>query len=174
MPLIRPEISATLRRWSEVLSGIAVALFGLWALQAQDRFFQALAGAILLAGLGIALIGWRRLRFRREGAGPGIVQVVEGQISYFGPETGGFVPVRDLVELHLIARGTVWLLITQDGTRLEIPVTATGADQLFDAFTTLPGLRMADLLAALDAPDPPKARALWGHPAHRGRHMSLR
>jgi hypothetical protein len=109
--MIRPELMAGLRRWSEVLTGLAVALFGLWALQAQDRFFQLLAVLVVAAGLGMALIGWRRLRFARAGLAPGIVQIVEGQISYFGPEEGGFLALRDLVELHLVAQGTCWLLI---------------------------------------------------------------
>ena len=174
MPLIRPELAALLRRWSEVLSGLAVALFGVWALQATDPFFRALAGLVILAGLGLALIGWRRMRFRRDGGGPGIVQHVEGQISYFGPEDGGFMALRDIVELHLVGHGTRWRLIAAEGTRLDIPVTAQGSEALFDAFATLPGLRMQPLLDALDDPTPPEARALWLHPARAARHLHLR
>ena len=173
MPLIRPELTALVKRWSEVLIGGAVALFGVWALQANDPFFQALAGLVVLTGLGLAFIGWRRLRFRRDGGGPGIVQHVEGQISYFGPEEGGFMPLRDIVELHLVGHGASWLLIA-DGARLEIPVAAQGAEALFDAFATLPGLRMQALLDALDDATPPEARALWLHPARAGRHLHLR
>lgn len=172
--LIRPELAAGLKRWSEVLTGLAVAGFGLWALQARDVFFQGLAGLIVLAGLALAVIGWRRMRFHREGTAPGVVQIVEGQISYFGPSEGGFVALADLVELHLVANGTSWLLIAQDGTRLEIPVAATGADALFDAFARLPDLRMQPLLDALDAHDPPPARALWLHPSRRADHLRLR
>ncbi len=171
---IRPELRAFLARWSEVLTGLCIAAFGLWALQARDSFFQLLAVLVVLAGLGLALIGWRRLRFRRTGAAPGVVQLVEGQISFFGPETGGFIALRDLVELHLVAHGKVWLLVTADDTRLEIPVAATGSEALFDAFATLPGLNMPALLAALDMPDPPPTRALWLHPARQGRHLRLR
>lgn len=173
-PLIRPELAARLKRWSEVLTGLAVASFGLWALQARDVFFQGLAALIILAGLALAVIGWRRLRFQRAGRGPGVVQVVEGQISYFGPTEGGFLAIAELVELHLLDQGKTWLLISQDGTRLEIPVTATGADMLFDVFARLPDLRMQTLLDALDAPDPPVARALWLHPARRNAHRRLR
>ncbi len=174
MPLIRPELTAVFKRWSEVMAGLGVALFGLWALQANDAFFQALAALVILAGLGMAIIGWRRMRFQRDGVAPGIVQLVEGQISYFGPEEGGFVALRDLVELHLVAQGQEWLLLCADGTRLQIPVAARGADVLFDAFATLPGLRMQSLLEALDDPEPPATRALWLHPARRSRHRQLR
>lgn len=172
--MIRPELAQILRRWSEVLTGLAVALFGLWALQANDPFFQALAGLVVLAGLGLAFLGWRRLRFRRAGVAPGIVHLVEGQISYFGPEEGGFMALRDVVELHLTGHGTSWRMVDAEGTHLDIPVAANGAEALFDAFATLPGLRMQALLDALDAQDPPAGRALWLHPARQGRHLRLR
>ncbi len=171
---IRPELVAMLKRWSEVLTGLGVAAFGLWALQARGAFFQGLAGLIVLAGLALAVIGWRRMRFHRDGTAPGVVQIIEGQISYFGPTEGGFVAIGDLVELHLLDRARTWLLIAQDDTRLEIPVAASGADALFDAFTRLPDLRMQVLLDALDAPDPPQTRAIWLHPARRADHLRLR
>ena len=174
MSLIRPELAAALRRWSEVLTGLAVAAFGLWALQARGVFFQGLAGLVILAGIALAIIGWRRMRFHRDGSAPGVVQVVEGQISYYGPTDGGFIALGDLVELHLLDVGATWLLIAQDGTRLEIPVAAAGTDALFDAFTRLPDLRMQALLDALDAPDPAPARAVWLHPARRAKHLRLR
>lgn len=171
---IRPELRAALARWSEVLTGLAIAAFGVWALQASDRFFQGLAGLVVLAGLGLAIIGWRRLRFLGQGSAPGVVQVVEGQISYFGPETGGFIALRDLVELHLVDQSRVWLLVAADDTRLEIPVAAAGSDALFDAFASLEGLRMASVLAALEAENAPATRALWLHPSRQGRHLQLR
>ena len=38
-----------------------------------------------------------------------------------------------------------------DGQALLIPVDATGADKLFDAFASLPGMNTLALVAALDA-----------------------
>lgn len=174
MGLIRPELRALLSRWSEVLTGLCVVLFGLWALQARDGFFQLLAMLVIIAGLGLAFTGWRRLRFKRAGAGPGIVQVVEGQISYFGPEEGGFIALNDLVELHLIDAAQTWLMVAQDDTRLEIPVAAAGSEALFDAFATLPELRMQPLLDALNDREPPLSRAIWMHPSRRNSHLRLR
>ncbi|TVP74085.1 MAG: hypothetical protein EA339_01230 [Rhodobacteraceae bacterium] len=174
MPLIRPELMATVSRWSEVLTGLGIAAFGLWALQARGSFFQGLAALVMLAGMALAVIGWRRMRFRRTGAAPGVVQLIEGQISYFGPENGGFIALGDLVELHLTDHGQSWLLVAQDDTRLTIPVAAAGAEALFDAFARVPELRMSALLDALDAPDPVPARPLWLHPSRRGAHLRLR
>ncbi|MGY6548072.1 MAG: hypothetical protein ACXIU7_03580 [Roseinatronobacter sp.] len=174
MALIRPELAAQIKRWSEVLTGGAIALFGLWALQARGVFFQGLAGLVLLTGVGLAVIGWRRLRFQRAGMAPGVVQVTEGQISYFGPEEGGFLAIGDLAELHLVAHGTRWRLIAQEGEALEIPVAATGAEALFDVFARLPDLRIPALLAALDAPPSPSARPLWLHPSRAAARLRLR
>ncbi|MGY6695934.1 MAG: hypothetical protein ACXIUW_07890 [Roseinatronobacter sp.] len=174
MPVIRPELSAWGKRWSEVLAGLAIALFGVWALQANDRFFQFLAGLVIMVGLTTAVIGWRRLRFQRPGIAPGIVQLVEGQISYFGPDNGGFMPLRDIVELHLVADGTHWLLISDQDGSLEIPVAASGAEVLFDAFAHLPGLRMQSVLTALNDPEPAQRQALWLHPSRQARFLQMR
>lgn len=171
--MIRPELRALLRRWSEVLTGLAIAVFGVWALQTHDQFFQVLAGLVILLGLALAFIGWRRMRFRGAGQAPGLVQVVEAQISYFGLETGGFIGTGDLVELHLLADGPAWRLIGQDGTRLDIPVAADGAEALFDIFATLPGIDTPRVLDALDASDA-QDRPLWLHPSRRGTWRALR
>ncbi|WP_296642876.1 hypothetical protein [Roseinatronobacter sp.] len=164
MSVIRPELVEGLRRWSEVIASMALAAFGLWTLQSHDRFIQIIGAAIIATGLGLALLAWRRLRFHRETAAPGIVQIVEGQISYFGPETGGFVGIGQIVELHLVDHGATWRLVTPEEA-LHIPVSAQGADALFDAFAQLKGLRMADVLDALDHPQ--TTRVLWLHPSRR-------
>lgn len=164
MSLIRPELAQALRRWSEVLVSLALAFFGVWTLRSHDTFIQIIGAAIIAAGLALALVAWRRMRFHRDTAAPGIVQVVEGQISYFGPETGGFVGIGQVVELHLVDHGQTWRLVTPEEA-LHIPVAAQGSDALFDAFAQLNGLRMADVLAALDHPQ--AQRVLWLHPSRR-------
>jgi len=164
MRLIRPELTDALRRWSEVLASLGLSGFGLWMLQSHDRFIQILGTAIIATGLGLALVAWRRMRFHRDTDAAGIVQVVEGQISYFGPETGGFVGIGQVVELHLVDHGQTWRLVTPDES-LHIPVAAQGSDALFDAFAQFAGLRMVDVLSALDHPQP--ARVLWLHPSRR-------
>lgn len=172
--MIRPELRAALSRWSEVLTGLAIAALGLWAMAgAQGEFFQMLAGLVALTGLGLAAIGWRRLRFHQRGDAPGVVQVVEGQISYFGPETGGFLGIDDLVALHLLAGGQAWRLEAESGEMLDIPTAAQGADALFDVFATLPGMQMQAVLNALEDPSKPHIRTLWRHPDQRWRGPAL-
>ncbi len=172
--MIRPELRAALTRWREVLVGAAVAAAGLGWMQATDSgFFQALAGGVALVGAALSWIGYRRLRFAGGAEGPGIVQVVEGQISYFGPFQGGFIALRDLDEVHLIDHGRAWMLVPRDDLPVTIPVGATGAAALFDAFASLPGMDMQALIRARDATDPPSAQLLWTHPRRARDHPAL-
>ncbi|EKD59716.1 MAG: hypothetical protein ACD_54C01179G0003, partial [uncultured bacterium] len=41
----------------------------------------------------------------------------------------------------------------RDGQAILIPVDATGAERLFDAFASLPGMKTSDLVAALQPAD---------------------
>lgn len=152
---MRPEAIAVLFRWREVLAAAALSLAGLWT---------ASRGGWLLAPLGAAMaalaIAWgvnarRRVRFRQSVSAPGIVEVTEGQVAFFGPAgegpAGGLIALPDLVEVHLVTRHgrRAWRLRQADGQMLTIPVDAAGSEALFDAFVALPGLDSAELIAAL-------------------------
>lgn len=149
--MIRPEVQIALWRWREVLFGLAMAAAGLWLMRLGGYLLVPVGLALGLGGLSLAVLAWRRMRFVTPGEAPGVVQVDEGQVSYMGPQVGGFVSLRDLVELRLISiRGRrLWRLKQTDGQALLIPVEAMGTDALFDAFSTLPGMSSADLVAAL-------------------------
>ncbi|WP_300037833.1 hypothetical protein [uncultured Roseobacter sp.] len=152
--MIRPEARAQLMRWREVLVGSAALLTGLWWLAGPGRLLTIPALALLLAGVALIWIGVQRARFRSAGTGPGSVDVDEGQITYFGPLTGGAVALRELRRLTLdgTARPAHWRLEQPGQPALMIPVNADGAEALFDAFATLPGLRTAQMLRALEHP----------------------
>ena len=151
MALIRPEAQRALWRWREVALGALVLAFGLWLMRLGGYLLLPLGAVVGLAGLSLAVLAWRRLHFVAAGDAPGVVQVDEGQVSYMGPQVGGFVSLRDLVELRLISiRGRrLWRLKQADGQALLIPVEAAGAEALFDAFSSLPGLSSAGLVQAL-------------------------
>lgn len=157
MSFIRPEIAATVLRWREVLAGAALGLLGGWTAIRGDLFLTPLGLALLALGLGWALTAWRRLRFQQHGEAPGIVRVTEAQIAYYGPRVGGFIGLPDLAEIRLLTlRGRrIWKLRQGDGQLLHIPVEADGAEALFDAFATLPGIDTAALVAALGQDAPP-------------------
>ena len=76
------------------------------------------------------------------------------------------VPLRELAEIRMIdvqGRGH-WRLRQADGQILLIPVSAAGADLLYDAFAALPGIDMGVLSRAVDARA--GTQVLWRRPAH--------
>lgn len=162
---IRPEARAALHRWREVLAGAGIAALGLWLGLKPGYILPAAGLALMAAGGGLAMVGLRRLWFKAEGVAPGVVQVIEGQVGYFGPadgiSRGGFVSLDDLVALTLTADGAHWRLTASDGTILVIPRAARGAEDLLDAFVRLPGLDAATLIRAAGRGAAPTDRRLW-------------
>lgn len=153
MSLIRPELAAQLHRRREVIGAALALVAGLWLATRGGWLLAGLGGTLALAGAGLALVALRRLRFAPQGQGPGVVEVDEGQVGWFGPGIGGYVSLSDLAELGLVTvQGLrVWRLRQTDGHLLLVPVNAQGADRLYDALTALPGIDGTRLLAALDA-----------------------
>lgn len=161
MSLIRPEAAAALTRLREVIAGGGLAAAGLWLLFNPGYLLPALGLALIAAGAGLALVGLRRLWFRAPGQAPGVVQVIEGQVGYFGPEGGGFVALDDLIALSLTADGAHWRLTSHEGAVLIVPRAAKGAETLLDVFVRLPGLDPAALVRAASAGPAAKDRRLW-------------
>lgn len=151
MRFLRPEAAEALWRWREVIAGAALGLVGLW-LVAGPGFLLAIVGyPVIAGGLALVWIGVQRLRFRAGRDGPGAVQVDEGQVTYFGPLTGGTVALRELVSLRLERNmyPAHWRLDQPGQSPLLIPVNAAGSEALFDAFATLPGIRTERMLSEL-------------------------
>lgn len=154
MSLIRPEAAARLYRWREAIGATLALAVGLWLATRGGWLLLGLGAAVMLIGAGLLVTAVQRLRFAPTSRGPGMVEVDEGQIAWFGPGIGGFVSVAELAELGLVTvQGLrVWRLRQTDGQMLLVPVDAEGAGQLYDALTTLPGIEGHRLLAALGTP----------------------
>ncbi len=159
--MIRPEARRALRNWRDALVGLALLALGAWFASQPGPVIKGLGGIVAVAGLALTILGTRRARFAAHAQGPGVVQVIEGQITYWGPEAGGFVALRELEALDLSADGERWLLRAADGTRLDIPRGARGAEALFDAFAQLPGVDMAYLLRRIGAAPTPGDQPIW-------------
>lgn len=158
MTFFRPEATAALWRWREVLIGIALAILALWWLAGPGGLLGWIAPALLVAAGALIMVGLQRGRFRGTGGGLGTVQVDEGQVTYFGPLSGGMIALREMSRLTLdgTQRPAHWRLEQPDHAPVMIPVDADGADALFDAFATLPGLKTERMLAQLrSTPDTP-------------------
>lgn len=162
MSFVRPELLVALSRAREVVLGLALASAGGWLLWLGGYFFVPLGLVVVVISLSWAVLSWRRLQFGQVGDAPGVVEVDEGQIAYYGPQVGGSVGLPELVEIRLIMmRGRrLWRLKQADGLAILIPVEASGAERLFDAFAALPGMDTAGLIAALNPLGQSEGRAL--------------
>lgn len=168
MPLIRPEAARVIARWREVLAAGAVVAVALWLGTRPGWLLPGLGAVLGGAALAWGFVAFRRLRFAGRGGAPGVVEVVEGQIAYFGPEGGGFVAVGEIVEIAVIRDGAghrAFRLVPAEGPALTIPVAAEGAARLHDALAQLPGIDLGRMAAA---PGAGTVGRLWRHPA-RGR-----
>lgn len=151
MSFIRPEARVAIWRWREVLTGVAVGALGLSWVLGPGGLLGWLGWVLVIAGAALVVIGVQRARFRAGFGGVGMVQVDEGQVSYFGPLTGGSAAMSDLRRLSLDPRMKPkhWVLEQPGQPPLYIPINATGVDALFDVFAALPGLNTERMLSGL-------------------------
>ncbi len=174
MSFIRPEAAAGLNRWREALYGGAVLLIGLFWLFGSRGLLHLLGYPVAILALVLIWVGIQRARFRSASDGAGAVQVDEGQITYFGPMTGGATALADLERLTLVRnlKPAHWRLDAPQHDSLLIPVNAAGSEALFDAFATLQGLQTERMLAELNGPgDQPVV--IWERRSLRPSHVRL-
>jgi hypothetical protein len=154
MPFIRPELQHQFWRWREALLGGALFLVGgYWGLAGHG---VAAAAGMSFAIVGALLIfaGIQRTRFRRGAGGPGLVEVDERRVVYFGPHDGGVVSIDGLrkVELDPAAHPSgAWVLTEPGAQPLRIPTDAENAEALFDVFAALDGIETERMLRHLEA-----------------------
>ena len=151
MSFLRPEVRSFFWRWREVAGTAAVTLWGVhligraWGRESLGIGLFGVGITIIFAGLLFLAI--LRVRLNPVGQAAGVVEVDEREIGYLGPEGGAFLSINDLTRIEVADRH--WVLNHLGGPALIIPASAEGADQLFDAFAALPGLRIEDAVRAM-------------------------
>ncbi|WP_439123110.1 hypothetical protein [Marivita sp.] len=143
MSFIRPEVRAMFLRWREALVGAAILLLGLyWSFGVTPGLLSWVGYLALIIGAILLFAGVQRGRARMGGGGPGVVQIVERRIGYFGPLNGGLVDLEAVTSISLdpTEHPRHWIITHEGGPALHVPINAEGADVLFDAFSSLPGL----------------------------------
>lgn len=144
---VRPEITAFWARWRAVLIGVALVAIGLLYGLSNLGLLRAVGLAVAAGGLAWLWDSLRRVRFPKAGGGPGIVDLVERRLRYFGPEWGGAVSLEDLARVRILTTqhgplgsDMIWEFTDLEGQRLSIPSDAEGAAVIFDALTALRGV----------------------------------
>lgn len=168
--MIRPAARDWLWQRREPIAALALCGLGLWLAMLGGWLLIPIGVGACLLGAGLGLSALRRLRFAQAILAPGLVEVDEGQVGYLGPAFGGFVSLPEVVELRLVTinRRRLWRLKQADGQALLIPVDAAGAERLFDAFASLPGLDTASLVASVQTFGPTGGtRVIWRRGAPR-------
>lgn len=163
MELVRPEVKEAVWRFRDTIIGVAVSLLGLyWAINGVG-FMSILGTSLAVAGALLVFAGIQRGRFRAGSGGTGVVHVLEGQVTYYGPVEGGSIVISDLdrVELNPQAKPSgEWVLYDPSTTPLRIPTDAEGADALFDVFAALDGIKTENMLTMLQA-KPDQQVVVW-------------
>jgi hypothetical protein len=167
MSFIRPTVAAHFTKWREAYFVAGVMLLGAWTyLHGAARLnliLQGLGLVISLAGIILLRTTIQRIRFRRTQIAPGMVDVTEREISYFGPMHGKTISLESLHKIELReseAYASIWVLHHADGDPMIVPTSAKGSDRLFDAFTSLSGVKMDTLVAAINH-TPIQAQVIW-------------
>jgi len=143
MSFIRPEVKAEIVRWREAIIGAGLMGLGLyWNLGTMLGLLTWVGLLVIFLGAALFFAGLQKGRSRLGGGGPGVVQIVERRIGFFGPLNGGVVDLESITSLTFdpTEHPPHWVITHESGPALHIPINAEGADSLFDAFASLPGL----------------------------------
>lgn len=163
MDLIRPEVKSRFWRFREAAFGFVMAAVGIYWAVTSHGVLSAAGMSISIAASLLIFAGLQRARFRVSGDGPGVVQIDERQVIYYGPHDGGVISVDSLTRLELEPRARpagAWVLTEPGAPVLEIPTNADNADALFDVFASLKGLDTEHMLRQLST-DPRSRVLIW-------------
>jgi len=163
MNFIRQELRYAIWRYRDALIGIAVLLLGVYWVVNGFGFISILGMSVAVVGALLALAGIQRGRFRSGLGGAGVVQVDEGEVTYFGPFYGGSVVIENIVKVELDPTNRlapVWVLYDRVAGRIRVPTNAEGAEALFDVFANLDGIETERMLAELQK-DHKKPVVIW-------------
>lgn len=153
-------------RWREALIGTGLMALGLYWTFGTTRGLLTWVGLVaLFLGAALSFAGVQKGRSRQGGGGPGVVQIIERRIGFFGPLNGGIVDLDAVTALTFdpTEHPPHWIITHENGPALHIPINAEGADSLFDAFASLPGLSPGRV-ASVSRQEGMRQVVLWRRP----------
>ena len=159
----RPEVKALAWRYRDALAGASIAAIGLYLVLTRVGLIGWLGWLMLAGGAIWTVAGIQRGRFRQDTDGPGVVQIRERRLAYFGPLDGGVMDIADLTQLEFDPTShpsPSWVLSTTDGRSIAIPIDAKQSEALFDVFASLPDINTTTLLSVLSR-TPDARTVIW-------------
>lgn len=171
MSFLRPELQTRLHVWGESIIWSGLTLLGAALVFHGYHDIAPLSFVLGLlcvgAGLGLLLPALRRVRLAAQTPSEGVVVIDEARIAYLGPRGGGFVDLPSVARVEIVTRPHIppasahaWVITTEDGERLTIPLGAEGAERLLDALSPLPGIDFDAGVAAVLSRRPGRA-VVW-------------
>ncbi len=163
MSFLRPAALTALSRWGEAmitgaLAALALSFLGRAIIASAALWWIAILACLALVFCVLAYQAILRARIKTDGVAEGVVILDEHRIGYFGPQTGGFVEIKDLVRLDLFDGH--WVLHQSEGPFVRIPHDAPNAAALTDLFSQLPGVSLQKVHDSLRKPRGLK-QTLW-------------
>lgn len=160
MSFVRPEVMSHLIRWREVLAGGALSLMGAWYALTGVGNISVIGIGIALAGAVLLFTGLQRARFKVPRNGPGLVELVERRVTYFGALHGASFSLDDVDAIHIErendkpgAENMFWVFDVRGEGELRVPASAVGAEGLFDALAGFTGADYQQLIEASQSSD---------------------
>ncbi|MEO1538309.1 MAG: hypothetical protein AAFR73_11310 [Pseudomonadota bacterium] len=146
--MIRAELHAFLDHWKEALSFGAACVGAMSVVIFVPQPSLQILSALGACGFGtLSFLAWRRTALQQSVDGPGVVEMSEREITFFGPAEGWTISLDDLAEVAIAsdeAEGNAvqyhWIFRTRDGGYQTVPTSALGADQLVTGVSFLDGL----------------------------------
>ncbi|MCV6823195.1 MULTISPECIES: hypothetical protein [Halocynthiibacter] len=159
MSFVRPEVKLVLARYSEVIWAGAALVIALWLVWLGGILFVMLSLPFFAAALAFGLYGVRRARFHsRQSAAPkseGVVDLIEQELTFFDSGYGAKIALSDVTRIEIRTcepedgeEDMFWIISQKRAPRVEIPASAVGGDEVFDALVAFPGADYENVITA--------------------------
>jgi len=172
MSFIRPEIISRLIRWREVMAGLALSAMGIWYAITGVGNIAMIGIGIAMAGAILLFTGFQRARFRAPKNGPGMVEIVERQVTYFGAVYGTSFSFDQASEIAIETSGKgsgtdqmFWIFDVRGEGEQRVPAAAVGAEGFFDALAGFNGANYQKVIEASQSKSPGRYE-IWQATTH--------
>lgn len=144
-------------KWREALAGAALSALGAWHAMFGTGIIPYVGLAIAMAGAILLFTGFQRARIRSGKDGPGMVEVIERQVTYFSARNGVSFSLDDVSAINIDTTGgpndeeMVWVFDVRGEGTFHIPGDAVGSEKLFDAVAGFMGANTRNVIRASGA-----------------------